>query len=35
MCTVSLFSDSFNINIDFDDFREIKTIKDLIDKAGL
>ena len=24
MCTVSLFSDSLNINIDFDDLKEIK-----------
>ena len=33
MCTVSLFSDS--LNIDFDDLKEIKTIKDLLNKAGL
>ncbi len=35
MCTVSMFADSLNIDIDFDDFREIKTIKDLMNKAGI
>ncbi len=35
MCTISMFADSHNIQMDFDEFKELKTVKDLMNKAGI
>ena len=35
MCTISMFADSHNIQMDFDEFKDLKTVKDLMNKAGL
>ncbi len=35
MCTVSMFADRLKQDINFEDFQNIKTIGDLMDKAGI
>ncbi|MBE6444171.1 MAG: acyl carrier protein [Alphaproteobacteria bacterium] len=35
MCTISMFTDSLNIQMDFDEIKNFKTIKDLMNKAGI
>ncbi len=35
MCTISMFTDSLNIQMDFDEIKDFKTIKDLMNKAGI
>lgn len=35
MCTISMFTDSLNIQMDFNEFKDLKTIKDLMNRAGI
>lgn len=35
VCVITMFSDNFNINLDYDEIDKFKTIQDLIDKAGI
>ena len=35
MCTISMFIDKFDIGIDFDEIKNFKTVKDLMNKAGI
>lgn len=35
VCVITMFSDNFNINLDYDEISKFKTIQDLVDKAGI
>lgn len=34
-CTISMFSEEFEKNVDYSEMESVKTVSDLIDKAGI
>lgn len=34
-CTISMFSEEFGKNIDYSEIESVKTVSDLMDKAGI
>lgn len=35
VCVITMFSDNLDINLDYDEIGNFKTIQDLMDKAGI
>lgn len=35
VCVITMFSDNFDINLDYDEIGKFKTVQDLMDKAGI